>query len=73
VPARVTDHSSLLIASPASSKGGKDATAIQAPPRSNAAGLPRWPEPRPGIRLCCRICGRVGRFVDPFPSIPQRK
>lgn len=74
VQARVTDHSSLLIASPASSKGGKvDATAIETPPRSKAATLPRWPEQRPGVWLCCRICGRAGRFVDPFPSIPRRR
>lgn len=71
-PARVTDHTSLLIASPPSSACGKvDATAIEAPPRCRAAELPRWPAPRPGIRLCCRICGRAGRFIDPFPSIPR--
>jgi hypothetical protein len=69
----VTDHSSLSIASPASSECGKvNATAIEVPPRPNAAGLPRWPEKRPGVWLCCRICGRAGRFVDPFPSIPRR-
>ncbi len=69
----VTDHSSLWIAFPASSECGKvDAIAIEAPPRSSAAGLPRWTEQRPGIRLCCRICGRAGRFIDPFPSIPRR-
>jgi len=73
--ARVTDQGSLLIASPASSECGKvDATAIETPPRCEVAWLPpRWPEKRPGICLCCRICGRAGRFVDPFPSIPRRR
>ena len=72
--ASVTDQGSLLIAFPALSECGKaNATAIQVPPRSNAAGLPRWPEKRPGICRCCRICGRAARFIDPFPSIPRRK
>ena len=65
--APVTDHGSLSIASPASSACGMGkATVIKVPPRSNAAGLPRWPEKLPGIRLCCRICGRSARFIDPF-------
>jgi hypothetical protein len=72
-PAGVTDHGSLLIASPASSQCGEvNASAIEVAPRSDAAGRPRWPEKRPGIWLCCRICGRAGRFIDPFPSIPRR-
>ena len=68
--ARVTDQGSLSIASPASSEcgtGGSD-PGIEVPPRSGAAGLPRWPEKRPGVCLCCRICGRAGRFIDPFPT-----
>ena len=72
--ARVTDQGSLLITSPASSECGKvDATAIAAPPPSSAAWPPRWPEKRLGVWLCCRICGRRGRFVDPFPRIPRRR
>jgi hypothetical protein len=36
----------------------------------------RWPSMsrpqlrhRPPIRLCCRICGRSERFIDPFPAL----
>jgi hypothetical protein len=72
--AGVTDQGSLLIASPASSECGKvNATAIETPPRREVAGLPRWPEKQPGLWLRCRICGRAGRFVDPFPSSPRRR
>jgi hypothetical protein len=28
---------------------------------------------RPGVWMCCRVCGRMGRFMDPFPRIPRRR
>ncbi len=72
--ARVTDQGSLLIASSASSRcGPEQAIPVEVPDRSGAAARPRWPETRPGVWLCCRICGRLGRFIDPFPRIPRRR
>ena len=68
--ARVTDHSSFLIVSPASSSCGPDAAL---PPKSPVLWSPLPPSSQPTIRLCCRICGRLGRFIDPFPPIPQRR
>jgi len=29
--------------------------------RSSATGLPRWAGKRPGVWLCCRVCGGTGR------------
>jgi len=70
---RVTDQGSILIAFPASSECGKvEATLTDTPLRSSSTELPRWPEKRPGVWLCCRVCGRTGRFVNPFPTIPKR-
>jgi hypothetical protein len=60
----VPDHGSLLIASPASSERGAS---------SGVTLLAQRPETRPGVWLCCRVCGRSGRFVDPFPPIPRRR
>ena len=72
--ARVTDQSSLSISFRASSECGRvEATVRDAPPRSSDTGLPRWPEKRPGVWLCCRVCGRTGRLVNPFPPIPNRR
>ena len=72
--ARVTDQGSLSISSPASSLGEPVAAILaELPNRSRAHSLPGWPDQRPGVRLCCRICGRAGRFIDPFPRIPQPK
>ena len=72
--ASVTDQSSLSITCPASSFCGTDPVApVKAPAESRARLLPRWPETRPGIWLCCRICGRTGRFINPFPRIPRRR
>ena len=71
---RVTDQGSLLILSPSSSPCGPiDAIATDVPPKSGNARFPQWPEKRPGVWLCCRVCGRAGRFVDPFPPIPRRR
>lgn len=65
--APVTDQGSLSIPSPASSGCGTF-RAIPIQPR-----FPREPEKRAGLWLRCRLCGRGGRFVDPFPPIPKRK
>jgi hypothetical protein len=67
----VTDQSSLSVISPASFGCGETiampvAVALQvAPP----GGL----EKRADLWLRCSICGRLGRFVDPFPHIPRRR
>jgi hypothetical protein len=58
--ASVTDHSSVSITSPASLLRGQAAMAATLPP-------PRLGAPR------CRICGRVLRFINPYPRIPPRK
>lgn len=73
-PTRVTDQGSLLnISSSLSGCGQIDATPVGVPPRFGNALLPRWPEERPGVWRCCRVCGRTGHFVDPFPRIPRRR
>lgn len=72
--ARVTDHSSLLSVCPASSPcGAVEATGSEVAQPTVAAKFPPWPDHRPGVRLCCRVCGRVGRFIDQFPPIPRRR
>jgi hypothetical protein len=69
--ARVTDQGSLSIICSALSKGGPvEAAPVQVPPTSGVA-LP--PQTRPGLLLCCRVCGRRGRFIDPFPRILRRR
>ena len=35
--------------------------------------MPRWQEIRPWLWPRCRICGRTGRFIDPFPRIHVTK
>lgn len=62
--ATVTDHSSLSITSPAFLSGGQDKTALKKPPRLES--VTRRPP-------CCRICGRVFRYINPYPPISQRK
>jgi hypothetical protein len=72
--ARVTGHSSQTIVSPPSSPCGlAEAPPTIVPSRLRTACLPPQPESRPGVLLCCRICGRAGRFIDPFPHIPKRR
>jgi hypothetical protein len=72
--ARVTDQGSLLDACSASSScGAVEASSPDAQKPAAAAAFPRWPENRLGLRLCCRVCGRVGRFIDQFPPIPRRR
>jgi hypothetical protein len=60
----VTDHSSLSIAPPASLSGGQVEASESQPLRPEPA---TWQPPR------CRICGRVFRYINPYPRIPQRK
>ena len=61
--ARVTDHGSISITSPPSlPRGQADAALTMQPP----------PELMP-FRPRCRICGRVLRFINPYPRIPWRK
>lgn len=62
--AAVTDQGSISITSPASLSGGQvDADTSQ----------PLWPEPATWRPPRCRICGRVFRYINPYPRIPQRK
>ena len=71
---RVTDQGSLLILSPSSSQCERmDVISAGVAPNAGKAWLPPGPEKRPGVWLCCRVCGRAGRFVDPFPPIPRRR
>jgi hypothetical protein len=71
VPARVTDEGSLLVISPALFGCGETITMPVAGPLPSK--LPTGLEKRPDLWLCCSICGRPGRFVDPFPQIPRRR
>jgi hypothetical protein len=67
----VTDQGSAPITCPASSDCGSDATPPVPAPGNSL--IPPRPERRAGVWLFCRICGRTGRFVDPFPRIPHRR
>jgi hypothetical protein len=68
---RVTDQSSLSVISPAPCGCGETIT----PPTVVAlrVWLPNRLETSAGPWLRCSICGRPGRFVDPFPHIPRRR
>ena len=72
--ARVTDQGSLSITCSAISACGPGEPAV-----AELAGVhvarrrPLWPQSQPGVQLRCRICGRIGRFIDPFPPIPRRR
>jgi hypothetical protein len=66
-PSGVTDQASLSITSPASFECGP------ADARENPSAQQCWTESQPVLPLRCRICGRVGRLVDPFPRTPPRK
>jgi hypothetical protein len=63
----VTDQGSVSIVSPASFDCGTT-DAVEHPPESQS-----WHESQPALWLRCRICGRIGRFIDPFPRIPHRR
>lgn len=67
---RVTDQGSLSIASSVNMPEWDRPTRPAVVQRDPAAVLARHgPEDRPGTLLRCRICGRSGRFVDPFPRL----
>ncbi len=61
--ATVTDQGSIPINSPASLSGGRVGSDTSKPPPDSGI----WRTPR------CRICGRVFRYINPYPRIPQRK
>jgi len=64
---RVTDQASHSITYPASSECGPGKFV------ENASSHRIEPGTALGLWLSCRICGRVGRFIDPFPRIPHRR
>jgi hypothetical protein len=68
---RVTDQSSPSVISPAPFGCGETITmpVAVAWPVAPSSRL----ENRPVLWLRCAICGRPGRFVDPFPHIPRRR
>jgi hypothetical protein len=65
-PTRVTDQGSVPITSPALFERGP-ADAVENPPPQS------WLETQPVLWLRCRVCGRVGPFINPFPRIPRRR
>jgi hypothetical protein len=73
----VTDQGSLSISSPASCGCGTPETPPVTDPAGSGAAvrhqrLPeRLPERLPVPFLRCVVCGRKGRFVDPFPRYPR--
>ena len=68
---RVTDQSSLSVISPAPF-GCEETIAMPATVPLPMAPPSRLDE-RVDVWLRCSICGRPGRFVDPFPHIPRRR
>ena len=70
----VTDQGSLLINCSASSSHAATPTTRRAFPDTSPSALsPRRPETQPTRWLRCCVCGRTGRFVDPFPHIPRHR
>ena len=72
---RVTDQSSLSVISPAPFGYGETITtpSPEGTPVALRAAPPSRLEKRADPWLRCSICGRPGRFVDPFPHIPRRR
>ena len=71
LPLVVTDQGSLSVISPAPFGCGETITPpVAVPPPSELA---RRVGRQPDLWLRCSICGRPGRFVDPFPQIPRRR
>lgn len=65
IHARVTDQGSVSVADSASfrSEQFEPEVAEQTAP----ALLLCWAPGQPGVRICCRVCGRQGRWLEPFP------
>lgn len=68
---RVTDQSSFSVISPAPSGCGEAITTPVAVALRVAP--PGQLQKQANLWLRCSICGRPGRFVDPFPRIPRRR
>lgn len=66
---RVTDQGSVPVVCPASS-GCEEKSVLAV--RARCALAPAAPEPKPVLPPRCRVCGRPGRFIDPFPRFPRR-
>lgn len=72
--ARVTDQGSpSILFSASSSSGPVEATPVAISYRSNTVVSPQPAKRGPVVLLVCRICGRVGRFINPFPPVPRRR
>jgi hypothetical protein len=67
----VTDQSSHSVISPAPFGCGE--TIVTPAAIALQIQSPRRLEKRADFWLGCSICGRPGRFVDPFPRIPRRR
>jgi hypothetical protein len=69
----VTDQGSVSISSPASC-GCRAPEAVPVTARSGSGAAVRHgrlPERPRVVFLRCVVCGRTGRFVDPFPRYPR--
>jgi hypothetical protein len=64
---RVTDQASPSITFPASSQCGRGSLRENVPRHQMGLGG------QLSLQLKCQICGRGGRFIDPFPRIPRRR
>jgi hypothetical protein len=70
----VTDQGSLSITCSAiSACGAVEPAAAELAQAYVVTRRPLWPQSQPGVHLRCRVCGRIGRFIDPFPRIPRRR
>jgi hypothetical protein len=63
----VTDQGSPSCASGSPSEGGKAVT------MPAVASLRVRPGERRVVWMRCMVCGRAGRFVDPFPRTSSRR